>query len=66
MLKECPGGKCPVCLTRKAKFVDHSHDSGEVRGLLCLQCNCALGHLKDCPDTLSRAIEYLDRSQANA
>jgi hypothetical protein len=40
--------------------VDHNHQTGEVRGLLCYQCNVGLGHLKDSPKLLKRAIQYLE------
>lgn len=39
--------------------VDHCHKGGHVRGLLCHNCNRALGLLKDCPTALSNAIKYL-------
>tara|TARA_Y100000310_G_scaffold109018_1_gene107406 strand:- start:13609 stop:14241 length:633 start_codon:yes stop_codon:yes gene_type:complete len=39
--------------------VDHCHDSGEVRGLLCSRCNTGLGHFKDNVSNLTSAIEYL-------
>lgn len=57
--------RCKICLiefgeTRKtAPCVDHCHQTGKVRGLLCTQCNVALGMMKDDPDVLRRAIEYL-------
>lgn len=38
--------------------VDHDHDTGQVRGLLCMRCNTALGVFKD-ERTLTRAILYL-------
>lgn len=40
-------------------YVDHSHTTNEVRGLLCLSCNALLGHAKDNIYTLTKAIEYL-------
>jgi len=39
--------------------IDHCHTTGKVRGLLCHNCNIALGHLKDNIDTLERMIDYL-------
>lgn len=42
--------------------VDHNHETGEVRGLLCLSCNTGLGNLKDSPKLLQRAIQYLEEN----
>lgn len=39
--------------------VDHCHVTGKVRGLLCHNCNRALGLLKDNPENLKRALNYL-------
>lgn len=39
--------------------VDHCHSSEEVRGILCGNCNIALGLFKDNVETLSNAINYL-------
>lgn len=58
------GGSCPICKRHqtelKAKLnVDHNHQTGFVRGLLCNSCNQALGAFKDNIDTLQNAIDYL-------
>jgi hypothetical protein len=42
--------------------VDHCHATGAVRGLLCNHCNLLLGHSRDNPATLLRAVEYLKAS----
>lgn len=39
--------------------VDHCHDTGKIRGLLCDRCNHLLGLAKDSPTLLSSAISYL-------
>lgn len=39
--------------------VDHNHETGKVRGLLCHNCNRALGLFKDNPSVLQKAFEYL-------
>ncbi len=46
--------------SRTAK-VDHCHKTGKVRGLLCSNCNVALGLLKDSPKALREAIKYLTK-----
>lgn len=44
--------------------VDHCHDSGNVRGILCNGCNLIIGHAKDDIDRLKRAIVYLEERGA--
>ena len=43
--------------------VDHCHESGKVRGILCSSCNSGLGRFKDDPALLLNAINYLQRSE---
>lgn len=64
------GGKCWICeepeTSRdgasgkvRALAVDHCHETGAVRGLLCRRCNQAIGMFRDSPDLLGKAIQYL-------
>ena len=58
------GQVCYICRRangkRKRLSVDHCHRTGVVRGLLCTACNRnVLGHLRDSPEAMLRAAEYL-------
>jgi hypothetical protein len=61
-------GVCAICgnpetVTRngvlRALAVDHCHDTGRIRGLLCSSCNLGLGKFKDDKFLLKKAVEYL-------
>jgi hypothetical protein len=62
-------GVCAICKqSEKCKAgngrtkqlsVDHDHETGDIRGLLCDLCNRALGMMGDDPDRLAAAVEYL-------
>lgn len=41
-------------------YIDHCHEYGQFRGLLCFNCNIALGHLKDNRSVIERINIYLD------
>jgi hypothetical protein len=41
--------------------IDHDHTSGKVRGVLCASCNTAIGKLKDDPEIIRRAADYVER-----
>jgi hypothetical protein len=57
------GGVCAICKEEcpieRVLSVDHCHTTGRVRGLLCSLCNKAIGLLKDSPERLRAAINYL-------
>jgi hypothetical protein len=56
-------GKCAICAKppQGSFHVDHCHETGEVRDLLCGKCNRGLGMYHDDPRLLTRAAWYLDR-----
>lgn len=63
------GGVCDLCKTagrgpvlRYGLVVDHCHDTGKVRGLLCVDCNTALGRFGDDAARLRAAADYIDRT----
>ncbi len=61
-------GCCKICGTHQTELkhilvVDHNHDTGNVRGLLCRSCNVGLGHFKDNKDLLKIAIQYLETGE---
>jgi hypothetical protein len=57
---EAQGGLCAICVERPAVHVDHDHETGQVRGVLCFPCNAALGQFRDRIDLLARAASYLE------
>jgi len=45
---------------RKRFYIDHCHETGKIRGLLCHSCNLALGHIQDKVEKLEGLITYLN------
>ena len=65
------GGRCRLCDGRldgsspaMVPHVDHCHDTGRVRGLLCHHCNVLLGHAKESPTLLRAAANYVEENRA--
>jgi hypothetical protein len=58
-MSEKQKNKCLICNVEEKLVVDHNHETGKIRGLLCNNCNCAIGLLKDDPIILQSAISYL-------
>ncbi len=55
--------QCPICqcrLTLRTAHVDHDHQTGMVRAVLCFNCNGGLGQFKDDPESLRRAADYVE------
>jgi hypothetical protein len=63
------GGACAICgrlpngtnHVEQSLVIDHCHDTGKVRGLLCNNCNSGMGIIGDSVEHLEAAIEYLKR-----
>lgn len=56
---------CAICqkpeTVQKLKFsIDHCHETGKIRGLLCINCNLGLGRFEDNADRFRRAADYLE------
>jgi len=59
---------CAVCKKNPPNkhqrlHIDHDHNTGNIRGLLCSQCNTAIGLAKENPTILRSLAEYLERHQ---
>jgi hypothetical protein len=57
-------GLCAIChqppSDDRALHIDHNHETGAIRGLLCFSCNASLGHFGDDPTRLRAAAHYLE------
>ena len=61
-------GCCAICKKHQSEFkkalaVDHCHETGQIRGLLCGGCNLAIGNAEDSIEILSAAIQYLSQKK---
>jgi len=67
LMRLIQGNACDICRqplstrSRRREHVDHDHQTGLVRGLLCGSCNTGLGCYRDDPALLASAIAYLGR-----
>lgn len=61
-MRESQGGLCGICREDKPLCIDHCHKTEKVRGLLCKQCNSAVGLLQESFSNLIRAADYIRRS----
>ena len=67
------GGGCGICGVVEARsksgngrlHVDHDHETGKTRGLLCDTCNRGIGQLGDDPERVKAAVRYLERTTNN-
>lgn len=66
-MADAQGGVCAICSRAPAGkrhharlHVDHCHDTGRIRGMLCHNCNTAIGLLREDPSVMQAAINYLE------
>lgn len=67
-LNESQNGKCAICGNYPSEgrnkdsrlAVDHCHETGKIRGLLCQKCNTGIGLLGDTKESLLKALKYLE------
>lgn len=57
-------GRCKCCSketsgSKKGWHVDHCHTTGKIRGILCANCNIALGQVNDSVEHLEQLIDYI-------
>jgi hypothetical protein len=58
-MKDNQNRSCAICFDTTKLVIDHNHDTGEVRAILCDLCNRGLGYFKDNPQLLVAASNYL-------
>lgn len=75
IMKDEQQGRCAICCRTPQEaghddkhpdlVVDHDHETGAIRGLLCAHCNQALGHMQDDRMRLLNAADYLQRKRSS-
>ena len=63
-LRAAQDNRCGICGDPGPQHLDHDHETGRIRQLLCQRCNQGLGLLQDDPDVLRAAADYVDRHRA--
>jgi predicted nucleic acid-binding Zn ribbon protein len=61
--REAQAWRCASCADpiTQSSPLDHNHETGALRGILCVRCNVGIGMFQDDPHRLRRAAEYLER-----
>jgi hypothetical protein len=59
------GIRCPICTRNidKNLSVDHDHITGKIRGIICNDCNLAIGNAHSSPERLRAMADYLERNK---
>ena len=68
---EVQGSHCAICARHQSELkmrlvLDHCHKTNVIIGLLCSQCNAAIGMFRDDPEVLRQAITYLTKPKLKA
>jgi hypothetical protein len=58
-LSENQFDSCAICQKKEPLCVDHCHETGKIRGLLCTKCNTAIGFFEEDGFSLYKAADYL-------
>ncbi|MCA0145532.1 endonuclease domain-containing protein [Blastococcus sp. LR1] len=58
-IRASQGDRCAICGDAAPQHLDHDHDSGRIRALLCQRCNHGLGLFRDEPDLMHAAALYV-------
>jgi hypothetical protein len=68
VMSKAQGGRCAICrrTPNRVLAVDHSHSTGEVRGLLCTACNIGISYFEDEPEWLRQAAVYLQKGTSTS
>jgi len=67
-LYQASGGKCAICGKQKGKrnhALDHCHKTKKLRGILCANCNTAIGMFEEDTDRMRAAIAYLEKHRTS-
>jgi hypothetical protein len=59
------GHACAVCREPQPNCLDHCHETGAFRGVLCRKCNAGLGQFRDDPALLRAAALYVEQRRAS-
>ncbi|MFF5045647.1 endonuclease VII domain-containing protein [[Kitasatospora] papulosa] len=67
-MHDAQGGRCAICgdVPAAGLALDHCHNTGKPRGLLCKLCNLGIGHFRDRADLLTAAAAYLSHHAPTA
>ena len=62
------GMKCPICnrSIKKNLSVDHDHKTGKIRGIICNDCNLAIGNAESSIERLKSMVNYLEKQNVSA